>query len=63
MFLGLLNLIKDMLFFTGSYSNNVFPSPLSEEEEKEMIKRLLKKDKEARNILIERKSLVSYTYC
>ena len=25
MFFNLLNLIKDMLFFTGSYSNNVFP--------------------------------------
>ena len=42
-----------MLFFTGSYSNNVFPEPLSEEEEKRMIERMLNKDMEARNILIE----------
>ena len=49
-----MNIIKDMLFFTGSYSNNVFPTPLKEEEEQEMIKRMLEGDKEARNILIER---------
>lgn len=54
MLFNLLNIIKDMLFFTGSYSNNVFPSPLSEEEEEKMIKRMLSGDKEARNILIER---------
>lgn len=53
MFLHLINLVKDMLFFTGSYSNNVFPEPLSEEEEKRMIERMLNKDMEARNILIE----------
>lgn len=53
MFLNLLNIIKDMMFFTGSYSNNVFPEPLNEEEEKIMIERMLKKDAEARNILIE----------
>lgn len=51
---NLLNIIKEMLFFTGSYSNNVFPSPLSEEEEEKMIKKMLTGDKEARNILIER---------
>lgn len=54
MLFNLLNIIKDMLFFTGSYSNNVFPSPLSEEEEEKMIKKMLTGDKEARNILIER---------
>lgn len=53
MFLHIINLVKDMLFFTGSYSNNVFPEPLSEEEEKRMIERMLNKDMEARNILIE----------
>ncbi len=53
MFLSLLNIIKDMIFFTGSYSNNVFPEPLSDEEEKIMIERMLNKDTEARNILIE----------
>lgn len=53
MFLNFLNLVKDMLFFTGSYSNGVFPEPLSAEEENEMIDRMLNKDTEARNILIE----------
>ena len=38
MFLNILSIIKDMLFFTGSYSNNVFPDPLSKEEEEENIK-------------------------
>ncbi len=54
MFFNIINILKDMLFFTGSYSNNVFPSPLSEEEESIMIERMQNKDKEARNILIER---------
>ena len=53
MFLGLLNIIKDMMFFTGSYSNNVFPDPLSEEEEHLMILEMLKGNKDARNKLIE----------
>ena len=35
MFLSLLNLVKDMLLFTGSYSNQVFPEPLSSEEGEE----------------------------
>ncbi len=54
MFFTILNLIKDMLFFTGSYSNNVFPEPLSEEEEKIAIQKMQNGDKEARNTLIER---------
>lgn len=53
MFLNLLNIIKDMLFFTGSYSNNVFPEPLSSEEEEICINKMLNGDKDARNKLIE----------
>ncbi len=53
MFLNLLNIIKDMLFFTGSYSNGVFPEPLDPLEEEEMITKMLNGDKNARNILIE----------
>lgn len=53
MFLNLLNIIKDMLFFTGSYSNGVFPEPLDSLEEEEMITKMLNGDKNARNILIE----------
>ena len=33
MFLSLLSIVKDMLMFTGSYSNGVFPEPLSPDEE------------------------------
>ena len=53
MFLNLLNILKDMLFFTGSYSNNIFPEPLSMEEEEKCIQRMLEGDKKARNKLIE----------
>ena len=49
----LLSLIKSLLFFTGSYSNNVFPSPLSLEEEEEALKKIQEGDKEGRNKLIE----------
>jgi len=41
------------LFFTGSYSNQVFPEPLSSEEEATCIDKMLKGDTEARNKLIE----------
>lgn len=53
MFLNLLNIIKDMFFFTGSYSNQVFPEPLNSEEEANTIEDMLKGSKEARNKLIE----------
>lgn len=53
MFLSFLNIIKSMLFFTGSYSNNVFPDPLSAEEEEKYINLMLQGDKDARNKLIE----------
>lgn len=53
MFLNLLTIIKDMIFFTGSYSNNVFPEPLSNEEEDKCIQEMLKGNKDARNKLIE----------
>ena len=53
MFLTLVNLIKDLCFFTGSYSNNVFLQPLNKDEEDKYIKLMLDGDKNARNILIE----------
>jgi len=53
MLFSLLNLIKDMLFFTGSYSNNVFPDPLDKEEEARCLKLMAKGDIESRNKLIE----------
>lgn len=41
------------LFMFGSYSNNIFPDPLSKEDEEKYIQRLFMGDKEARSILIE----------
>lgn len=46
-------LFKDFYFFTAAYSNNVFPDPLSKEEEEEYVRRCQLGDKEARNKLIE----------
>lgn len=53
MLLSLLSLFKQMLFFTGNYSNNVFPDPLSKEEEEHHIKLMLAGNKDSRNKLIE----------
>ena len=53
MFLSLINLIKSMIFFTGSYGNNVFPPPLSSEDEEKAVDAMLKGDNKARNTLIE----------
>ncbi|MBO5096347.1 MAG: RNA polymerase sporulation sigma factor SigK [Bacilli bacterium] len=53
MFLEILNILKEMIFFTGSYSNNVFPDPLTNEEEEFYVEKMLQGDKEARNKLIE----------
>ena len=53
MFFNLISIIKDMIFFTGSYSNEVFLDPLSSSEELECIKLKESGDKNARNKLIE----------
>jgi len=53
MILNFISLIKSMIFFTGSYGNNVFPPPLSNEEEEIYVDKMLSGDKEARGILIE----------
>lgn len=54
MFFKLLKYIKELSFFTASYSNNVFKDPLSKEEEEECINKFLNEgDEEARNKLIE----------
>ena len=42
-----------MAFFTGAYSNNVFPDPLTSEEEEKYIKLAKAGDKDARAKLIE----------
>ncbi len=53
MFNLLLSLIKGMVFWTGSYGNNVFPEPLSEKEEEKYVNLMIDGNNEARNILIE----------
>ena len=54
MLLNIINyLIGNLVFFTGAYSNNVFPEQLPENLELEYIKKAKKGDKEARNKLIE----------
>lgn len=49
----LICLIKGMTLFSGSYSINVFPDPLSKEDEEDCIMKMFSGDKEARNKLIE----------
>jgi len=49
----LLGVLKGMTLFSGSYSINVFPEPLSEEEEQKCIEGLINGDMDSRNKLIE----------
>lgn len=49
----LTSFIKSLCFFSASYSNNVFPDPLTKEEEEEYLKRAKLGDMDARNQLIE----------
>ena len=53
MLLNILKILKGMFFFTGSYSNNIFPEPLSIEEETKYINLMQQGNEEARNKLIE----------
>ncbi len=54
MLFNIFNFIANNLtFFIGSYSNNVFPDPLSKEEEEEYVIKAMNGDKEARAKLIE----------
>ena len=54
MLLNILNyIVQNLTFFTGAYSNNVFPEQLPKELEDEYIKKAKSGDKEARNKLIE----------
>ena len=46
-------LFSNLSFFTASYSNNVFPDPLTKEEEDYYIAKFLEGDQDARNKLIE----------
>lgn len=54
MFLRLIKyLFKDFYIFSAAYSNDIFPPPLSKEEEEESVRKMLLGDKDARNKLIE----------
>ena len=53
MFFQLFSMLKDLFCFTGSYSNEVFPEPLSPKEEEEYILKKEQGDIDARNQLIE----------
>ena len=53
MFFQLFSMLKDLFCFTGSYSNEVFPEPLSSKEEEEYILKKEQGDIDARNQLIE----------
>jgi len=53
MIINLISLIKDLIFFTGSYSINVFPEPLKPQEEQKCIEKMHLGSIEARNKLIE----------
>ena len=49
----LIELFKNIFLFTASYSNNIFPDPLTDKEESKYLKLMNLGDKEARNKLIE----------
>ena len=53
MFFNIFELLRGLFCFTGSYSNEVFPEPLSVEEENQCILKKMEGDIEARNKLIE----------
>lgn len=54
MILNILSYIAhNLMFFTGAYSNNVFPEQLPKDVEDDLIKKMKNGDKEARNKLIE----------
>ena len=53
MFLSIIEFIKELFFFTGSYSNSLFLEPLSKEEEEKYLELLKIGDEDARNKLIE----------
>ena len=49
----LLDFVRNLFFFTASYSNNLFPEPLSSEEEEFHLIEMKKGNINSRNILIE----------
>lgn len=49
---SILNIIINNLFLCGTYSNSVFPDPMSNKEEEECLKKMKSGDKDARDKLI-----------
>ena len=54
MFFQFIEMIKNLLCITGSYSNEVFKDPFTKEEEEVYIDKMINGSTEARNELIER---------
>lgn len=53
--IGFIDFLKSAIFLVGYISNNqLFPEPLSPEEEKKCLELMAQGDEEAKNILIER---------
>ena len=50
---NIINIVKNIIFLTGSYSNEVFKDPLTKKEEEECLKKMYLGDKDARAKLIE----------
>ncbi len=53
MFKKILKILADLKLFTASYSNNIFPDPLSKEDEEKYINEMLEGNIDSRNKLIE----------
>lgn len=53
MFFKIIKYLKELSIFTASYSNNVFPDPLTKEEEEKYLDLFFQGDTNARNKLIE----------
>ena len=53
MFFDVFSLLRNLFCFMGSYSNEVFPEPLSNDEERKCVLNKMKGDSLARNKLIE----------
>ena len=52
MFFNIFDILKNLFCLTGSYSNDVFPEPLSPEEEDKCIKGKMNGNMDDRNKLI-----------
>lgn len=54
MILSLAVLLREIILMIGYFNNSSFPQPLTPEEEKEYLKKLMNGDSDARQVLIER---------